>query len=87
MIKKPIIKSQDKDTNRSILKSNSPRQICSSSSQTKVGNGIFRRASLWEEKNTMEGDQRNYIRETRSEPLTQIKDHKSIVSVGGLVHL
>lgn len=76
--------------NRSILKSNSPRQNFNSPSQTKVPpvrNGIFRKSVSCEVNNAITSNNSDnnelpaFIRETRSESISQNKEHyKSIVS-------
>lgn len=68
MHKKSNFKSHDNETTRSILKSNSPRQIRDTTSSSKAinGYGIFKRTSLYEAKSGYDVLSTS-IRETRSE--------------------
>ncbi|XP_037045861.1 uncharacterized protein LOC119081236 [Bradysia coprophila] len=76
MDKKPNFKSQDNETNRSILKSNSPRPIRNSTSSSKGtnGHGIFKKTSLYEAK-SLNDVLSTSIRETRSEAVSHNMDH------------
>lgn len=76
--------------NRSTIKSNSCRRISDSTSENKVGNGIFKKVSSYDEKN-VSGDREELpvcVRETMSESITQNKNHyKGIVSWLFKVHI